>query len=129
MHAVGHVADRHFVYRPTGKERRENLSTHLSVQSTHAIDRPTSAHRQVSHVERLHRVVGILATERQKLAQRKAQVLLREPSEILLDQGRRKAVKTCGDGGVRGEEIPRTSGRQGNGKSMSGPLHETMGTL
>ena len=129
VHAVGYVPHRHFALRPTGKERRENVPAHPAVQLAYAIDRPAPAHRQVRHVEGLVRVIGILASQRQQFAERKAELFLRITAEVLLHQCRRENVKSSRDRRVGGKKIARARGRQGNGKRLSGLLHETPGTL
>ena len=68
--AVGDVADRHFVLRPARKERRKDVPAHLPVQAAHAVDRAAAANRQIGHVERLRRVVRVLAAQGQQIVER-----------------------------------------------------------
>ena len=130
VHAVGDVTDRHLVLRPS-RERAAQRCCRLTspCKSADAVDRPAPAHREVGHVERLRRVVGIPASQRQQLVHRNAQFVLGVPAEILLDQGRRKAVKARGDGGVGGEEIAGARGRQRHVERLPGLFHETPGAL
>ena len=77
------------------------------MQTAHAIHRPAAAYRQMRHVERLGRIVGILAAEREQVVSRNAEPLGGVPSEVLFDERRREAVETGGHGRVCGEEIAR----------------------
>ena len=100
-----------------------------AMQSADAIDRPAPAHRQVGHVEKFVRVIGILASQCQQLAQRKSELFLRIPAEVLFHQCWGKNVKSSRNRRVGGKEIAGARGRQGNGEGLSGLLHETPGAL
>ena len=75
--SVGHVSDRDFVLRPVREQRQKEVPAHLPVQAAHAIDRPAPANRQIRHVERLRRVVRVLAAKSQQVMERDAELLLR----------------------------------------------------
>ncbi len=66
--SVGHVSDRDFVLRPARKQRLKEAPADLPVQAAHAIYRPAPADRQIRHVERLRRVVRVLAAQGQQIA-------------------------------------------------------------
>ena len=73
--SVGHVSDRHFVLRPARKQRPKEPPAHLPVQAAHAIDRPAAADGQIRHVERLRRVVRVLAAQGQQIVKGDAELL------------------------------------------------------
>ena len=123
------MADRHFVLRPPGKERRKDVPAHPAMQAADSIDRPAPADGQVGHVERFVRVIGVLASQRQQLAQRQAELVLGVPAQILFHQGRRKEVKSRGDRRVGRKEVSRACGRQRDGEGLPGLLHEASGAL
>src|SRR6266545_1504106 len=65
MWAVGHVSDRHFVFRPTREQWQKQVPAYLSVQSANTVHGPTSADCQIRHVERLRYVSRVLAAKGQ----------------------------------------------------------------
>ena len=65
------------LFGPAREERREDPPADLAVQATDAVDRAAAADRQVGHVERLRRVVWILAAQSQQIVERNAELLPR----------------------------------------------------
>ena len=70
------------------------MPTDFAVQTTDAIDRPTAANGQVSHVEIFRRVFRVAAAQRQQIVKRYAKFLLGITAQVLSDKVRGKTVKT-----------------------------------
>ena len=64
MNAVRYISNRDFFFRPLRKKRLKDVTAHLAVQPADATDRPAPANCQICHVERLRRVIRILAAKR-----------------------------------------------------------------
>src|ERR1700730_17679849 len=67
VNAIGHVAHRHFWFRPTKKQIPKQVAAYGSMQPAYAIHRSAAAHREIRHIERLCCVAGVPAAERQQL--------------------------------------------------------------
>src|SRR5262249_54198725 len=67
MHAIGHMADRHFSLRPASEKRLEHLATHFAVQTTDTIDRRAGADSQIGHIEGFIHLVGIEPPQGQQI--------------------------------------------------------------
>ena len=91
------------------EERQKDAPAHLPMQAAHAIDLPAPANCQIRHVERLRRVVRVLAAKSQQIMERNAELLLGVSAEVLLDEGRRETVKARRHRRVRSEEIAGSS--------------------
>ena len=72
---------------------------------------------------------GFARPERQQIVQWYAELLLRIPTQVLLDESRREAVKAGGHRRVSGEEISRSSDGQRDVERLRGLLHETAGAF
>ena len=122
---VGHVADRNLGFRPFREERREETPAHFPVQSTHTVHCPAAADGQIRHGELFRSVCRIHAAESQEIAEGKPELLLRIPSEVLVDEGRIETVEACRHRRVRREEIARPRGGQGDLERLTGLGHES----
>ena len=129
MDSVGHVSDRDFVLRPARKQRQKEAPADFPVQAAHAVRRPAPADCQIRHVERLRRVVRILAAQRQQIVKRNAELLFGIPAQVLLDEGRSKTVETGGHRRMGGEEITRSRRGQCHFEGLPGLFHEVAGAL
>ena len=63
VHAVGDVADRHFLFNPPRPEVGPHLAADVSVQSAHGIGSSGKLEPEHSHTERLVMVVGLHAAQ------------------------------------------------------------------
>src|SRR6185295_3966212 len=128
MHAVRHVADWHFVLRPARKERLEKTATHVPMQSADAVGRAASAQSEISHVELLLLIVGMLASKRQQVAHTEVHIF-GEECEVLRNQFWRETVEPRGYGRVRCENITSAGCCECCFKRLSCLLHETAGSF
>src|SRR5712692_2858207 len=71
------------------------------------------------------RIVWICTAEGEQPVDTKPQSVLGVPAEVVLDEGRREAIKASGYRGVGRKEIARPGDRQSNIKWVTGFLHET----
>ena len=94
MHAVGDVADRHFLLRPSRKEVLKNAPAHFAMQAADAVHRPRSPHRKISHVERLAFVIRVPAAEREQLRKGNAQLRFGVLLHVRLHQARAGTGRT-----------------------------------
>ena len=129
MDSVGHVSDRDFVLRPVREERQKDVPAHLAMQAAHAIDLPAPANCQIRHVERLRRVVRVLAAKSQQIMERDAELLLRVSAQVLLDEGRSETVKAGGYRRVGGEEIAGSRRGECHFEGLARLFHEVAGAL
>ena len=127
MNAIGHGSDRHFVFRPVGKQRFKELPAYLPMQAAHTIDCAAPAQCQVGHVETFGRVVGVLAAQGQQIMERYTKFLTGIAAQVLLDQVRTKAVKTRSHCSMSGKQVARPGCRQCDLEGLAGLFHEAQG--
>ena len=87
------------------------------------------ANCQIRHIERLRRVVRILAAKSQQVMERDAELLLGVPAQVLLDEGRSETVKAGRHRSVRGEEIADSGRGECHFEGLPGLFHEVAGAL
>ena len=63
------LSDGHFIRRPLGKKRLEEMPADLAVQTAHAVDRPAAADGQIGHVETFRRIARIPASQGQQVVE------------------------------------------------------------
>jgi len=71
------MPNRHFVDRPTLKQRFEEVATDSPMEATYAIHGPAAANREIRHVEVLRKILRIPAAEGQQIVKRDAELLFR----------------------------------------------------
>ena len=90
---------------------------------------PLPRMRQIRHIERLRRVVRILAAESQQVMERNAELLLGIATEVLLDEGRSETVKAGGHRGMRGKQVACPGNGQRDFEGLPGLFHEGAGAF
>jgi hypothetical protein len=120
MNAVRHVSDGDVARRPARKEGLKEAPAYLPMQPAHAIHSAATADGQISHDERLRRVVRVLPTERKQILGRYAEPLLGVTSKILLDEGWIETIETGCHRSVGGEEIAGSRNGQRDLKGLGG---------
>ena len=72
-------------------------------------------------------VIRVPPAQGQQIVERDAELLLGITTEVLLDEGRSKAVKACGHRSVGGEEVTRPRYGQRDFERLPCLFHETPG--
>ena len=103
VHAVGHVADGHRVFRAVGIQASPHGARNFAVQRANRIHAPRQLQAQHRHAEGLAVVRGMLAAKAHQVFVRDAQLLAQRP-QVLLDQVGAEAVVTRGHRRVRGKD-------------------------
>ena len=99
------------------------------MQAAYTIRRPAPVDRQIRHVERLRRVVRVLRGQEPASHGAKCRAFAGISTEVLLDEGGSKAVKTSGYRRMGGEEITRSCDRQCDFEGLPCLLHEIAGAF
>ena len=106
MNAVGDRTDGHLVFRPSGKERLEDVAAHLAVKFANTIDPAAAADSEIGHIKGIAKgIAGAFGSHFQQVLERDAEFLLSILMEILVHELGIKTVEARGDRGVGGEQI------------------------
>ena len=69
VHPIGHMPHRHLDLRPSGKERFEEMTAYLPMQTAYPVDSAATANRQIGHIKTLGGIIRILPSQGQKVAE------------------------------------------------------------
>jgi hypothetical protein len=95
----------HFRFRPPRKQNLEESSTDLAVQFTDTVDSAAAPDCQISHIERLGRILAISPTKCEKFLERDRQVFFCILPQVTLNQAGSEAVKPRFYGSVRCKKV------------------------
>src|SRR5580704_1914824 len=105
MYAIGDMTNRHFRIGPTRKKKLKDPAAHCAMQTTDPVDRATPTDGQVSHIERLIRIVCPCTAQSEQIAQANPKPGFRVSPEITLHQAWSEAIEAGRDRSMRRKQI------------------------